>query len=567
MTSFKNLKIDDKICKVLEGQRIINPTTIQNSAIPLIMEGLDVIAESETGSGKTLAYLLPLIERINFEETQNQFIILTPTHELAIQVHKVLNNITEESELGITSSVIIGNVNIKRQIETLKQKPQFIIGSPGRILELIKLKKISAHTIKAIVIDECDRLLDKNNFDTVKAVIKTTLRDRQLLMFSATITEDVIEKGRELMKDPKVIKEETDLKVNKNIEHVFLVCDRRDKILVLRKLMAALKPKKAIAFINKTDEVEILTAKLKFHGLKADGIHGEFVKNERKKVMDDFKSGKINLLVASDIAARGLDIQDVTHVINIDIPEDLKDYLHRSGRTGRVKNRGLCLSIVTYEEVQLIKKYEKTFGINISLKELSYGRLVDGTLQNKSSYERKEQKNNSVNKEKVKEDYKPRYKTEKAERAYKGSHEYTKDPQEYSRTGFKNESSEEHSFLKKDNYQEKSRFKSNNSIDNSKESSGYKKDSFIDNNKESSRYNKYNSKEGSKFKRDNSQNNSEFRNDSYQDSSKHTKDNYKFKKDKTQDKSKGFSEKSGYKKDFLAKLNNNKFKANKDKIK
>lgn len=503
MTSFKNLKIDDKICKVLEGQRIINPTKIQNSAVPLIMEGLDVIAESETGSGKTLAYLLPLIENINFEQTQNQFIILTPTHELAIQVHKVLNNITEESGLGITSSVIIGNVNIKRQIEILKQKPQFIIGSPGRILELIKLKKISAHTIKSIVIDECDRLLDKNNFDTVKAVIKTTLRDRQLLMFSATITEDVIEKGRELMKDPKIIKEETDLKVNKNIEHVFLVCDRRDKILVLRKLMAALKPKKAIAFINKTDEVEILTAKLKFHGLKADGIHGEFVKNERKKVMDEFKSGKINLLVASDIAARGLDIQDVTHVINIDIPEDLKDYLHRSGRTGRVKNRGLCISIVTYEEVQLIKKYEKNFGISISLKELSYGRLYDATLQPKSSYERKEQKNNSVNKEKAKEDYKPRYKTEKAERTYKSSHEY----------------------------------------------------------------NKYNSKEGSKFKRDNSQNNSEFRNDSYQDSSKYTKDNFKPKKDKAQDKSKSFSEKSGNKKNFSAKLNNNKFKANKDKIK
>jgi ATP-dependent RNA helicase DeaD len=503
MTSFKNLKIDDKICKVLEGQRIINPTKIQNSAVPSIMEGLDVIAESETGSGKTLAYLLPLIENINFEQTQNQFIILTPTHELAIQVHKVLNNISEESGLGITSSVIIGNVNIKRQIEILKQKPQFIIGSPGRILELIKLKKISAHTIKSIVIDECDRLLDRNNFDTVKAVIKTTLRDRQLLMFSATITEDVIEKGRELMKDPKIIKEETDLKVNKNIEHVFLVCDRRDKILVLRKLMAALKPKKAIAFINKTDEVEILTAKLKFHGLKADGIHGEFVKNERKKVMDEFKSGKINLLVASDIAARGLDIQDVTHVINIDIPEDLKDYLHRSGRTGRVKNRGLCISIVTYEEVQLIKKYEKNFGINISLKELSYGRLYDATLQTKSSYERKEQKHNSVDKEKGKEDYKPRYKTEKAERSYKSSHEYTK----------------------------------------------------------------YNSKEGSKFKRDNSQNNSEFRNDSYQDSPKYTKDNFKPKKDKAQDKSKSFSEKSGNKKDFSGKLNNNKFKANKDKIK
>lgn len=378
MTSFLDLKINNEIVKALEKQNIKIPTKIQNSAIPLVLEGTDIIGESETGSGKTLAYLLPLMEKIEYEKRENQIIVLTPTHELAIQVNKVIETIRENSKLNLTSAVIIGNVNIKRQIENLKEKPQFIIGSPGRILELIKLKKISAHTVKTIVIDECDRLLDENNYETIKAVIKTTLKQRQLLMFSATVTEEVIVKGKELMKEPKIIKEKTASVVNENINHIFMVCDRRDKVLLLRKLMAALKPKKAIAFINKTDEIEILSGKLKYHGLKADGIHGSFVKNERKKVMEDFKSGKINLLVASDLAARGLDIEGVTHIFNIDIPEDPRDYLHRSGRTGRVRNKGMAISIVTEKEIPTIKGFENKFNIKINYKELSYGRLFDG---------------------------------------------------------------------------------------------------------------------------------------------------------------------------------------------
>lgn len=378
MTSFLDLKINNEIVKALEKQNIKIPTKIQNSAIPLVLEGADIIGESETGSGKTLAYLLPLMEKVDYEKRENQIIVLTPTHELAIQVNKVIETIRDNSKLNLTSAVIIGNVNIKRQIDNLKEKPQFIIGSPGRILELIKLKKISAHTVKTIVIDECDRLLDENNYETIKAVIKTTLKQRQLLMFSATVTEEVIVKGKELMKEPKIIKEKIASAVNENINHIFMVCDRRDKVLLLRKLMAALKPKKAIAFINKTDEIEILSGKLKYHGLKADGIHGSFVKNERKKVMEDFKSGKINLLVASDLAARGLDIEGVTHIFNIDIPEDPRDYLHRSGRTGRVRNKGMAISIVTEKEIPTIKGFENKFNIKINYKELFYGKLFDG---------------------------------------------------------------------------------------------------------------------------------------------------------------------------------------------
>jgi len=214
MENFLELNINAEIIKVLEELKITKPTLIQELSIPKISENMDVIMQSETGSGKTLAYLLPLIERIDYEKRENQFIVLVPTHELALQVNEVLSTLGDKSSLNIKSTVIMGDVNIKRQVEKLKEKPQFVIGSPGRILELIKMKKISAHTVKTIVIDECDKLLDKNNLNIVKDVIKTTLRDRQLVMTSATLTEEALSIGESLMKSPKIIKCNDDSTIN-----------------------------------------------------------------------------------------------------------------------------------------------------------------------------------------------------------------------------------------------------------------------------------------------------------------------------------------------------------------
>lgn len=377
MNNFKELITNDVITNALKALKIIAPTPIQAAGIPKIKDGNDVLLESETGSGKTLAYLIPLIDKIDFNTRKNQFIILVPTHELALQVHNVIASLAETSKENITSTVIMGDVNIKRQVDKLKEKPQFVIGSPGRILELIKLKKITAHTIKSIVIDECDKLLDKSNLQVIKAIIKTTLKERQLIMASATITDEVIQIANTLMQNLQMVKCSSSTKINPNIEHLYIVCDRRDKILTLRKLMSSLKPEKAIAFINKSEEIEKLTDKLKFHGVKADSIHGTFVKNERKKSMDDFKSGKINLLISSDLSSRGLDITDVSYIFNIDLPEDINTYVHRSGRTARGKNTGTVISIVTPREIMNIKSFGSKLNINLTEKVLSYGELCD----------------------------------------------------------------------------------------------------------------------------------------------------------------------------------------------
>lgn len=377
MNNFLELNIKNNLVDALKKQGIVEPTPVQSEAIPKIRENLDVVLESATGSGKTLAYLLPLIEKVDYDKRENQVIILVPTHELALQVNEVLDKVGELSSDPIKTMVIMGDVNIKRQVEKLREKPQFVIGSPGRILELIKLKKISAHTVKTIVIDECDKLLDKNNIEVVKNVIKTTLRDRQIVLASATIGEEVKAIANEMMKSPEFITCTSEVKVNPNITHQYIVCDRRDKILVLRKLMAAVKPKKAIAFINKSEEIEILTSKLQFHGLKADGIHGSYVKNDRRKTMNDFKTEKINLLVSSDLSARGLDISGVTHIFNIDLPEDVNTYVHRSGRTARGAKKGTVISIVSPVEIARLKSFTNNLDVKLDEKTLTYGNVVD----------------------------------------------------------------------------------------------------------------------------------------------------------------------------------------------
>lgn len=377
MDTFNKLGLNSYLVDGLKKENIIIPTLIQEKTIPLILEGKDVIGQSKTGSGKTLAFLLPIIENLDLESKNIQAIILTPTHELAIQIQRQIEKLRDNSNLPLKSIPIIGNVNIKRQINNLKEKPHIIVGSSGRIYELIKLKKIKAHTVKTIVIDEADRLLDKNNIEAVKLVIKSTLRDRQLIMFSATMPNNTIKVAKEIMKDPSIVKIQKLETANDTIKHMYIQADKREKVKVLRSLLSSIKPKKAIVFINDSDEVELILDKLRYHKYKVEAIHGARIKVDRKKAINDFKKGKINVLIASDIAARGLHIENITHIINLDVPFDPNVYIHRSGRTGRLGKLGFSFSIVTDNEKSIIKRYEKKLNIKIREKFLYNGKLLD----------------------------------------------------------------------------------------------------------------------------------------------------------------------------------------------
>ena len=381
--NFEQLGIEASILSVLSEAGIVTPTKIQELVIPAALTGKDIVGQSPTGTGKTLAYLLPLLQKIDLEKREMQALILAPTHELAIQIIRQIEWLVEDAALSITSAAIIGDVNIKRQIDKLKEKPHVIVGSGGRILELIHKKKITAHTLKTIIIDEADRLLDEHNAATIRSIIKATLRERQIMLFSATITQETINRAMEFMKEPQVIKISERPEVAKEITHMYFLTEQRDKVDVLRKLVYLLGHERALVFINRSYDIENIVAKLKHHGLKADSIFGGSVKTDRKKALEAFRDGKVQLLVASDLAARGLDIPDISYVFNLDIPEDPQVYLHRVGRTGRCGKEGIAVSIVTLGELDLIQKYEKTLKISIVGKRMSGGRVMDSSVRKK----------------------------------------------------------------------------------------------------------------------------------------------------------------------------------------
>lgn len=377
MSTFNQLGLDENLVNALKIQGIVEPTAIQDQAIPVILAGSDVLGQSETGTGKTLAYLLPIFQKIDISKRETQAMILTPTHELAIQIQREAETLSQNSGLAVTSTAIIGNVNIARQIEKLKQKPHIIVGSSGRILELIQKKKIIAQTVRTIVLDEADRLLDEHNAQLVKSVIKTTLSRTQLVLFSATLPPITYQRASELLKTPEVIRVTNKVMIAPTVEHSYFLAEQRDKIEVLRKLIRLVIPTRALIFINKSDEIEKTVLKLKYHGLDAEGIYGGAYKSERKKAMDDFRSGKSTLLVASDLAARGLDIKGITHVFNLDLPEDSQLYLHRVGRTGRAGNKGSAISLVTTKEISYLRRLESEFEIKFNPKEMRQGKILD----------------------------------------------------------------------------------------------------------------------------------------------------------------------------------------------
>lgn len=365
--SFEKLGLMEDLIIGLRKAGLTLSTPIQAQVIPLTLQGQDVIGQSPTGTGKTLAYLLPLFQKIDPGRREMQALVLAPTNELAIQIKRHAKALAADSGLPIRTVAIIGKVNVPRQIERLKEKPQLIVGTTGRVLELIRLKKITGHTLKTIVLDEADRLLDETNLEQVKAIIKTTLKERQLICFSATLTPAALSKAAELMREPRMIKIGGPAKAAAadKVSHRYRITERRDKIEALRKLTGRLKIERALVFVNRSYDIENTLAKLLYHGLPAAGIHRSLPNPERQKAINDFHTGKIQLLVATDLAARGLDIPVLTHVINLDLPESPQVYLHRAGRTGRAGQSGTVISLVTPREAATIKKYGQALKIEV----------------------------------------------------------------------------------------------------------------------------------------------------------------------------------------------------------
>jgi superfamily II DNA/RNA helicase len=353
------------------------PTTIQTKAIPPIVEKKDVIAGSPTGTGKTLAYLLPVLNQIEADKRAVQAIILASSQELVMQILSEIQKWSEGS--GIRAASFIGGANVKRQLDKLKKHPHIAVGTPGRVLELVKQKKLKMHEVKTVVLDEGDQLLVPEHTETVRQIIKSTLSDRQVVLFSATLPDHTVKLAKELTKDAEIITVQKDETIDASkVEHIYFISEQRDKIKLIEKI-SRLESHKTLVFVKDIGNLTVLVEKLQFKGIEVQSLHSDLNKMERQKALKDFRDGKTSTLIATDVAARGLDIQGITTVVHYDFPKDLNQYIHRSGRTGRFGAEGTVISLVTEREERELKKYARELNRPVELKRFHSGKIVNPT--------------------------------------------------------------------------------------------------------------------------------------------------------------------------------------------
>jgi len=356
MTSFKELNIDPIIITALCNMGFEEPTPIQEKTIPLAIMGRDVIGRAQTGTGKTAAYGIPLVAGCDLDLESIQGLVIVPTRELAMQVAEELNKIGSQKK--VRSLPVYGGQEMDRQIRALKNRPQIIVGTPGRLMDHLRRKTIRLNRIKMLILDEADEMLNMGFKDDIEEILKQAPAERQNLLFSATMPVHIQNLAREFMINPEMVHIDPQVVTVYNTEQQYIEMPERQKLDVLCRLLDIQNPALAIVFGRTKRRVDEIAEALSKRGYSADGIHGDLTQSQRDMVMRKFKNGTIDVLVATDVAARGLDISGVTHVYNFDIPQDAQGYVHRIGRTGRAGETGLALTFVTSKEIGHMKYIE-----------------------------------------------------------------------------------------------------------------------------------------------------------------------------------------------------------------
>lgn len=373
----KNVSVIELLNETLKQKWKFERTMkVQDEMIPAMLEGKDIVAESPTGSGKTLAYVLPMLHKLDGSKKSTQGLIVAPSQELAMQIVEVIREWSAGT--NITVQQLIGGANVARQIEKLKKKPTIVVGTPGRINELVRANKLKLREIEIIVLDECDQLLSREYRVIVKSFIGGASPKRQVVLVSATITDEIRLVASRMMKDPLniQIKPEDMVKVGK-VVHSFVKVEERDKTDALRRL-ANIEGVRGLAFINNLDQLLLKEMKLKYKDTKVVSLHADMSKEQRKKSLEDFRKGEARILLATDLAARGLDIEGLTHVIHVDLPHTVEQYLHRSGRTGRAGADGEVLTLLSYKDEKNYKKLLRQAGQKPVQKVIYKGQLIEG---------------------------------------------------------------------------------------------------------------------------------------------------------------------------------------------
>ena len=359
---FEDMNISNEICRAVLDMGFEEATPIQSQAIPVILEGKDIIGQSQTGTGKTAAFGIPLLERINPEDRRLQALILCPTRELAIQVSEEFRKLLKYKD-NIRVLPIYGGQPIDRQIAALRKGTQVVIGTPGRVMDHMRRRTIKAETVQMMVLDEADEMLDMGFREDIETILAKIPEEHQTLLFSATLSPEILDITKRFQKNPEFIKIVRKELTVPNIEQYYFDVKEKTKLDALCRIIDVYDPKLAMVFCNTKKRVDDLVEMLQGRGYFAEGLHGDLKQAQRDKVMQKFRNGTIEILVATDVAARGIDVDDIDVVFNYDVPQDEEYYVHRIGRTGRAGKAGKAFTFCVGKEIYKLRdimRYTKT---------------------------------------------------------------------------------------------------------------------------------------------------------------------------------------------------------------
>ncbi len=397
-SEFSEFKIGEELLKSIEGLGYKKPSEVQEKVIPEILLNKDVIVKSQTGSGKTAAFAIPLCEKIDWDENSPQALILTPTRELAIQVNEDISNIGRFKR--IKAVAVFGKAPISEQERKLRQKTHIVVGTPGRILDHIDRGSLNVEKIKYFVIDEADEMLNMGFIGQVEGIIRRIPKKKVTMLFSATIPEEIKDLCEKHMNRPVDISIKSQKLITTNIEHNLYYVEYEKKLEALDKILIYEKPETAVIFAKTKENVDKIFEYLKLKGYSTNKIHGGMLQKDRLNTMENFRRGDFRLLVATDLASRGIDIEGITHVINFDLPVEKEAYVHRIGRTGRAGAKGKAISFCVNEGNKLLNDIEELIGFKIPIHYLSECdaiKINEGIELLKSKPKRKKEKAKIIN--------------------------------------------------------------------------------------------------------------------------------------------------------------------------
>ncbi|MDN3019303.1 DEAD/DEAH box helicase [Paenibacillus sp. BSR1-1] len=387
MSDFLSIGVSPTLASKLHSYGVAVPTPVQKQAIPIIMGGKDIIAQAQTGTGKTFAFILPILEKIKSGTVYVQALIVTPTRELALQITDEIEKLIAGIE-GIDVLAIYGGQDVDKQLKKLKKGMQIVVGTPGRLLDHIRRGTVDLSQTSFLVLDEADQMLHIGFLNEVEDIIKETPASRQTMLFSATIPSEVRKLAHKHMRAPEYIQVEKTQGPADNVKQIAIHTIDRAKQATVIQLIETHRPFLAVIFCRTKRRVSKLYEVLKSHGFSCDELHGDLSQAKREQVMKRFRDAEIQLLIATDVAARGLDVEGVTHVFNYDIPQDSESYIHRIGRTGRAGMKGLAITLYSSADRPTLDLIEKELNITIQKQNLGNSNKEKSALPNRSAVQK-----------------------------------------------------------------------------------------------------------------------------------------------------------------------------------